>query len=147
MTTPRFLSMVSVAALAATLGACAGRATPATENATRPAALSMSFVNEAQTQVDVYLLSDKREWRLGRVAPGSRTMLRIPEAALTTETGFMRLAVLADARLSVDAAHDPHATLTLAQPMSELLAQRWSFWNPRLESPRLLGAAVGLGRR
>jgi hypothetical protein len=107
----------------------------------------MSFVNEAPVQVDVYLVSDQREWRLGRVAPGARTLLRVPEAALTTETGFMRLAVLAGAQLSVDAAHDPRATLTLAQPMSELLAQRWSFWHPQMASPRLLGAALGVSRR
>ena len=154
MTTPRSRSMVSVMlSLAATLasglalGACAARTAPATEVAPRPAALTIGFENEAQVQVDVYLVGEERQWRLGRVAPGARTVLRVPEAALREGSGFMRLAALADATLSVDAARDPRATITIAQPVTELLAQRWTFWHPQMASARLLGAQVRGGQR
>jgi hypothetical protein len=147
--------MVSVVSLAAALaapfalGACAGRISPPAEpaaTAPRPT-LTIGFVNEAQVQVDVYLVSERRQWRLGRVAPGARTTLRLPESALSMEPGFMRLAVLADATLSTDAAHDPRAAVTIAQPVSELLAQRWTFWHPQLAAAELLGAAVRVGHR
>lgn len=153
MTTPRSRSLVSVVSVTAllasnlVLGACAARTAPATVVAARSAALTIGFENEAQVQVDVYLVGEQQQWRLGRVAPGTRTMLRVPEAALHEGSAFMRLAVLADATLSVDAARDSRATLTLAQPVSELLAQQWTFWHPQLASARLLGAAVRVGQR
>lgn len=150
MTTPRARAMVSIVSLAAALAAplaltaCARATTAAAARAPAPA-LTIGFLNEAPVQVDVYLVSELRQWRLGRVAPGVRTTLRIPEAALTMSSGFMRLAVLADATFSADAARDPRATLTIAQPVSELLTQRWTFWRPQLAAAELLGATVGGG--
>ena len=139
------VSILSMSALTAmlALGACAGR--PAPDPWDEPAApleqtLVLRFDNAAQTRVDVYLITQQRQMRLGRVAPGARAMLRIPVAALTTTSGFVRLAVLPDAPLTVDPLHDSRATFTIVQPAADLLAQEWTFLKTPLASAELRGA-------
>jgi hypothetical protein len=152
MTTPRTRPIVSFAAvLSVTLafGACAGWQSrgamdPLTimEDAALP--LTIRFDNGAPQYVHVYLIADQQQWLLGRVEPGAKATLRIPEGALVTSPQFVQLAVLTGERLTLQAARDPRATLTAAQPTSELLAQRWTFaqghlaslgpWRPRVGS-------------
>src|SRR6185503_18672636 len=114
------VSCLSLAALFGTtlvLGACARGPSPVTwagAVVTPERPLTIAFENEAQTYVDVYLIGEKREWWLSRLAAGARATLRIPEEALTTEPGFLKLAVLADARRSLQAAREPRATFSLA---------------------------------
>jgi hypothetical protein len=148
--TVSFISLVSLfAPLVLTqtvgLGACARVSRPVTWDASAQRG-AFRFDNDAETSVDVYLVTDKREWRLGRVAPGARMLLRIPDAALVEASGFVRLAVLADAPLTVQAARDPRAILTIAQPTSELLAQRWTFVSGPQRSAQILAARVDTGR-
>ena len=152
MITPAGRLTVSALSLAATLalGACAGGPVPTTWDGT-PALTSQGalirFVNEADTYVDVYLVGETRQWWLGRVAPGARATLRIRDEALTATSGYLRLAVLAGARLTVQAARDPHATLTIAQPGQSLLDQRWTFRQSQVMSPELFGAPLRWGGR
>ena len=146
------VSFPSLAALFATtvmLGACARGPSPVTWGGVvvppeRP--LTIAFQNEAETHVDVYLIGEKRESWLGRVAPGARATLRIREEALTTESGFVKLAVLEGAPRSLQAARDPRATFSFAEPASLLLAQRWTFRKTPLASPEIFGARVAPGR-
>lgn len=152
MITPASRLTVSAISLAATLalGACAGRPAPTTWDgaaAITSEGTRIRFVNEAETYVDVYLVGETREWWLGRVAPGARATLRIRDDALTATPGYLRLAVLAGARLTVQAARDPRATLTIAQPGQSLLDQRWTFRQSQVTSPELFGAPVRLGGR
>ena len=133
-------------ALAATLalGACARGPAPSTWDGTAemPERLSIRFDNEAQTYVDVYLVGERREWWLGRVAAGALRTLRIPEEAPAASPGFVRLAVLADSRVTLNAASDPRATFTIAQPASALMSQRWTFTQRQLASPELFGTRL-----
>lgn len=152
MITPVSRLTVSAISLAATLalGACAGRPAPTTWDGTAAIAgqgATIRFVNEAETYVDVYLVGETRQWWLGRVAPGARTTLRIRDEALRATSGYLRLAVLAGAPLTVQAARDPRATLTIAQPGQSLLDQRWTFRQSQVTSPELFGAPVRLGGR
>ena len=137
------VSAISLAAMLA-LGACAGGPRPATR---AEAATTIGFMNEAESYVDVYLVSETRQWWLGRVAPGARTTLRISNETLITTSGYLRLAVLAGAPLTVQAARDPRATLTIAQPGQSLLDQRWTFRQSQLTAPELFGAPMRLGGR
>jgi hypothetical protein len=133
MTTPRIRSLVSLAAaltLALTLGGCASA--PARLAADGPAPgdgppLAIRFDNEARDYVHVYLIGDQREWLLGRVEPGGRATLRIPEAVLTENAGPIRLAVLVGERVTLRAAGMPLAAIAIAQPATEILSQRWTF--------------------
>jgi hypothetical protein len=128
-------------------GACARGPAPETWSQTSAGqSLPIRFDNTAQTYVDVYFVTPQRQWRLGRVAPGARATLRIPEEAITATSGFARLAVLAGAPMTLDVSRDPHATFTIAQPASELMAQRWTFSQKQLESPELLGAPSNSAR-
>jgi hypothetical protein len=147
MTTPRTRALVSLAAtitVTLALGACARASSqPAVDEALRVESRSVEirFDNAARDFVQVYLVADNREWRLGRVEAGSVATLRIPEAALGGNTRSLRLAVLAGERLTVRAALDPRATFTIMQPMKSILSQQWRFaegqvspervWNPR----------------
>ena len=154
MITPGIRGAVSVVslstALTATLalGSCARNPSPATSDGTAATAerLTIRFDNEAQTYVDVYFIDEKREWWLGRVAPGALAKLRIPEAALSAAAGYVRLAVLAGVPRSAQAARDPRATITIAQPASALLAQQWTFRQTQLATPELFGAPPPVGR-
>ena len=127
------------------LGACGRAAPPVTWNGaftTPNGPVTIDFDNEAQSAVDVYLISDYREWRLGRVAPGAHTRLRIPARELSATTGFLRLAVLADAPFSPQAARDPRAATTIAQSASALLEQRWTFRPRQLMAAEIFGTKL-----
>ncbi len=142
MLTSSSRTVVSLISLGASLslGGCVRLSSPAVATmADAPAPAEIRFDNDAEVSVDVYLVSERSEWRLGRVAPGARVMLRIPNAATAASTGFLRLATLADAPLTVNAARDARAVLTIAQPLTELLSQEWMFSLRQTASPQLLG--------
>ena len=133
MTTIRSHSLVSIAAglaLTLALGGCAGNPSRGALNdpalaVSRP--LAIRFDNEARQYVHVYLVGENREWLLGRVEPGGRATLRIPEGAMANDTWSMRLAVLAGDRVTMRAAAKPGAALTISQPAVQLRAQKWTF--------------------
>jgi hypothetical protein len=77
--------------------------------------------------VHVYLVGENREWLLGRVEPGGHTALRIPVEAMSDDTWYMRLAVVAGDRVTMQVATTPGAQVTIAQPAGQLLAQKWTF--------------------
>ena len=151
MTTPRTLSLVSLAlALSATLalGGCASapsRHAPEGIALSEGAQLAFRFDNEARDNVHVYLVGAKREWLLGRVAPGARATLRIPEEALAENPGFMRLAVLAGQHATLRAAAERRAAISMEQPAAAILSQRWTF-SQTLEKGQLNALGLGRGR-
>jgi hypothetical protein len=110
------------------LGACAsGPSRAAMDGQTATETFrTIRFDNYARQSVDVYLIGVKREWLLGRVAPGAIGSLRIPEEAFGEGSMMVRLAVLAGERPTLAAARHPRAMLTLAQPASSILSQRWT---------------------
>jgi hypothetical protein len=140
MTTPRKDTLVSVAALLALALApiaCAHAPSHAVAGTPVPVEsrpLTLRFDNTGREYVHVYLLGEEREWFLGRVDPGAIATLRIPEAALTGSSPLMRLAVLAGARVTLQAAHDRRATTTFVQPTSVILSHSWRFADGTLTS-------------
>ena len=154
MTTPHTRALVSLAARMAVtlaLGACVpGPSRPALDGPAsmggRP--LTIRFDNHAHEHVHVYLVDGRqRQWLLGRVEPWARATLRIPAAALAGSPGFMQLAVLTGERLTLQAARDPRARFTAAQPPSAILSQRWMFAQGQLTPLPLRGARVDVGRQ
>ena len=146
MITPRIRATVSIVTLTLALGACVRSPAPNTWDgaAEMSERLAIRFDNEAQTYVDVYFIDERREWWLGRVAPGAIATLRIPAGALPA-SGYMRLAVLAGQPRTLQAARDPHATFTIAQPAASLLTQRWTFRQTQVAAPELFGVPTRLG--
>jgi hypothetical protein len=104
----------------------------------------LRFDNDAQTYVDVYFVTTQQQWRLGRVSPGATTTLWIPGTALRSTSAFVRLVVLAASPLSIDAAGDPNATITIAQPVAELVSQHWTFSHRQLATAQILGAPIDI---
>jgi len=102
----------------------AGTATAATDES-RPDVLQ--FDNQATVYADVYLVGHEIQWRLGRVPPGMRVKLRVPESAIQWTVGFLQLAVIPGSALSAEASRDPRAVIGIAQPPREVLSQRWTF--------------------
>ena len=149
MTTRRAISVVSATArlgfaavLAACLGAsaCAGgprsvAPSPSVEPTDcgvsiadcDPSQARIELDNEATVHVDVYIATERDQWRLGRVAPGARALLRVPQSAIEASMQPVRLTVIPGSRASAQAARDPRAVLTIAQPLSELVSQRWTY--------------------
>ena len=152
MTTLRTRAIVSLAAavtLTLALGGCVrGASVPASYGpaSSEASPLAIRFDNDAREHVHVYLVGERREWLLGRVEPGAHATLRIPEASLAGSPGFVRLAVLTGQRLTLQAARNPQATLTIAQPTSGLLSQRWMFVQGQLTSLPVGTARVDVGR-
>jgi hypothetical protein len=109
--------------------------------------LAIRFDNNAGEHVHVYLIGEQREWLLGRVEPGARATLQIPEASLAGSPGFVQLAVLTGKRVTLQAARDARATFTVAQPASAILSQRWTFAQGQLTSLWRRGARVDVGRQ
>ena len=149
MSTPRTRSVVSLAAaltLTLAIGGCVAAPSRLAAQgiaASDGAQLAFRFDNEARDNVHVYLIGEKREWLLGRVAPGARATLRIPDDALAENPGFMRVAVLAGQRATLRAAAESRAAISMAQPAAAIVSQRWTF-SKTLEKGQLL--ALGLGR-
>jgi hypothetical protein len=132
MTTPRIRSLVSLAALslAVILGGCVSGPSRVAQNAPSPTdelPRTVRFDNEAQDYVHVYLISARQEWLLGRVAPGARAMLRIPDAALAEDAGLLSLAAIAGDRVTFRAARELAAATTIGEPAAMMLSQRWTF--------------------
>jgi len=97
--------------------------------------LAIRFDNGAREHVHVYLVGQRREWLLGRVEPGATTTLRLPEASLADDPGFVQLAVVSGGRVTQRAARDPRAKLTIAQSASAILSRQWRFAQGELTSP------------
>lgn len=116
-----------VLAAALFVSACAGRQHPIEQIARADV---LEFDNEATVYVDVYLVANPTQWRLGRVPAGMRVTLNVPEPALDWTTGFVQLIVIPASQISADASRDPRAVVAIAQPVSELLSQQWSFRQP-----------------
>lgn len=134
MTTPDRRAFVSTAAtmiVALALGACF-RQLPPRPNDDR--ALTFRFDNDGRERVLVYLIGVERQWLLGRVEPGAIATLRIPVDAIEASAAFVRLAVLTGERVTLQASRDPRATLTIEQPVSAVLGQRWRFSEGQLTS-------------
>jgi hypothetical protein len=134
MTTPRTRSLVSLAAVltaALALGGCVSAPSRLVLDAPAPAGdappAGVRFDNDARDYVHVYLVGQRREWLLGRVEPGARATLRIPEEALAEDAGSMRLVALAGARVTQRPASEARAVITLEQPAAAILSQRWTF--------------------
>jgi hypothetical protein len=153
-------STIPAAALGAALfvSACAGRQHPvaymqdgvSTDSNTGAVEAErrhevLQFDNQATVYVDVYLVAGQMQWRLGRVPAGMRTMLSIPESAINWTTEVVRLAVLPGSPMSAEASRDPRAILAIAQPVSEVLSQQWTFRQPA-GAPLQLQAMPLLGR-
>ncbi|MEP7000968.1 MAG: hypothetical protein ABI969_10860 [bacterium] len=156
MTTPRIRSLVSLTAaliVALTVGACASGGSRLTSDGlavadAQPA--SIHFDNEGRDYVRVYLVGLKQEWSLGRVAPGARVTLRIPDAALAEDAGVIRLTVLPGDRVTLRAANETRAATMVALPAAEVLAQRWTYSQltstDQLSSVRLGARRAAAGR-
>lgn len=149
MTTLRsrlYVSVIAALTVTLVLGGCASTPSRPASDAIAPSEggqLAFRFDNEARDNVHVYLVGAKREWLLGRVAPGARATLRIPEEALAEDAGFVRLAVLAGQRATLRAAGESRAATSIDQPVAAIVSQRWTF-SKTVERGQLM--ALGLGR-
>ena len=157
MITSRSRAIVSAATIATLassalmLDACARNPAPAAWDGTasiEDKPLVVGFDNQAETYVDVYLVGQVREWRLGRVPPGMRSQLRIPkDAQQELMSGFVRLAVLAGSPYSAHVAREPRATFTIPEAASRVLAQEWTFRQSQLAAPEIFSRPGPLGGR
>lgn len=157
MITPRSRAIVSVVTIAAiassalALGACARNPAPTGWDRTvsvEDKPLIVGFDNQAETYVDVYLVGEIREWRLGRVPPGMRSQLRIPkDAQAELMSRFVRLAVLAGSPFTSHVARDPRATFTIPEAASRVLAKEWTFRQTQLAAPEIFSRPGPLGSR
>jgi hypothetical protein len=142
MTTRRIRSLVSTASIvsamfvtaAVGLTACAGSPQPP-----EPEIATMQFHNDAMVSVDVYLVSAQFQWRLGRVPPGIGAMLRIPASAIESTMGFVRVTAIPGSQMSAQPERDPRAVFAIAQPVSAVLSQRWTFRQPAATALQLEG--------
>lgn len=125
-----FVSIAAVMTMTLALGACVSAASrpvsdrPISRGATL---LTIRFDNVSRERVDVYLIGTKREWMLGRVAPGGIVSLRLPDEAFEGGSMMVRLAVIAGEPETFAAARDPRAVFTITEPASAFLSQRWQF--------------------
>lgn len=134
-----FVSSAAIITMTLALGACVSA--PSRHALDRPIStqndlLSIRFDNPSRQTVDVYLIGVKREWMLGRVAPGAVAKLRLPDEAFAEGGMMVQLAVLAGEPRTFAAARDPRAVLTIAQPASAILSQYWTFSQGNLTSLR-----------
>jgi hypothetical protein len=132
-----FVSIVATMPLTLALGGCvsaAPRPLQSRQVSTVADLLSIRFDNLSRAAVDVYLVGTTRQWILGRVPPGAIVSLRLPDDAFAERAMMVRLAVLPGEKLTFAPGRDPRAFLTVAQPASAILLQRWTFSQGNLMS-------------
>ena len=147
MTTPRIRSLVSLSLVAVTLAVsgCASASLRQPADASIASDLpspTVRFDNDARDYVHIYLVGSRREWWLGRVAPGARATLRVPQEALAEE-GTLQLAVMVGERMQLKAAVEPRAELTLGESMAGLVTQRWTYSPLLSRGQRLTSMPIG----
>lgn len=128
------VSAIAAMSLSLSVAACvqtAARSGPSRRDDLPPA---IRFDNDTREHVHVYLIGEKREWVLGRVEAGAIAMLRIPEESLAGDQSFVRLVVIAGDGITLQAARHTRARPTLAQPVLDILSQRWRFSQGSLTS-------------
>jgi hypothetical protein len=133
-----FVSIAATMAITLSLGACASAPSRSASDGAIPEGVTpptIRFENFNRESVDVYLIGEKREWRLGRVATGSIASLRLPDEAFVGRS-MVQLAVLAGEHPTFAAARDPRAVVTIAQPAASLLSRYWTFSQGDLKSLR-----------
>jgi len=129
------------------LAACAGgRTSLASDDPAAAVAAAVSpfiaFDNDAREHVQVYLVSEFRQWYLGRVEPGARRTLRVPDEAIVTSPQRLQLAIMVGLPISPHVTGDPRAMFTIAQPASHLFSQDWSVAQGQLISMPMRRAAA-----
>jgi len=130
--------------------ACVGRQHPITQS-DRMTSMDadgrttvLQFDNQATVYVDVYLVGGPQiQWRLGRVSAGMRETMNVPESAIDWTTGFVQLVVIPGSHMSPEAVRDPRAVVAIAQPVSEVLSQRWTFRQPAGAALQLQATRLG----
>ena len=128
------------------LGGCARSAVHAEGGAElSPRSEALRFVNEGRDRVDVYLVSDRQSWRIGRLEPGQASWLKVPDDIPVDDLERLQLVVLENAALSVDPRRDPRAVTTVKQPFRVLSGVRWAFWHGQITSVRLNGGRAQRG--
>ena len=156
---PLGLGLVAVIGVSLCIGACAGRQHPVTTTELADNTASdtvatvaesradmLQFDNQATVYVDVYLVGRQMQWKLGRVPPGMRGTLRVPASAIDWTVELVRVAVIPGSQMSAEVWRDPRAAIAIAQPLSELLSQRWTFRQPGGVALQLLATRL-TGRR
>jgi hypothetical protein len=153
MTTPRLPALVSLCltlSITLPLGACAGAASRAAPGSPSPTAevgaTSFRFDNEGREPVRVYLIGERREWMLGRVEPGAIARFRLPDEAMASDARRVQIAVLSGSQMTLRAARENRAMLSIPQPASALTSQRWRFTQGQLSPLGLRGSLADAGR-
>jgi hypothetical protein len=147
MTTPRTRAIVSLlASLTVTVlfGACASTRSNASSDGMAAFAAPASvivFDNESRDHVHVYLVSDQRQWLLGRVEAGVRAALRIPDESRVLSPRRLQLAVVEGGPVSPRVTLEPRAAFTIMEPASRLMLQDWRF-----AQGQILSAPIGRAR-
>lgn len=156
MTTPRTRVIVSavvsvVVSMIVTnvLAACAGgRSSLASDDPAAAVATAVSptiaFDNDAREHVQVYLVSDRRQWYLGRVEPGARRTLRVPDEAVLTSPQRLQLAVMVGQAITPRVSGDPLAMFSIAQPAARLFSQDWTIAQGQLVSAPIRRTRLGV---
>lgn len=106
------------------------------DDAARERAESIRFENEGRDRLDVYLVGERRTWRIGRLAPGESRWLRMPQGATSGELMRVQLVVLANAVITLSPSSDSRAVTTIRQPFLSLAGQRWAFSDGQLSAIR-----------
>jgi len=153
MTTPRTRVIVSAVVSAVVsvivtnvLAACAGgRASLASDDPAAAVAAAVlpaiAFDNDAREHVQVYLVSESRQWYLGRVEPGARRTFRVPDDAVLTSPQRLQLGVMVGQPITPHVSGDPRAMFTISQPAARLFSQDWS-----IAQGQLISAPIGRQR-
>jgi hypothetical protein len=145
------VSVVVSAIVTIVLAACGGgRASLASDDPAAAVAAAVSpviaFDNDAREHIQVYLVSESRQWYLGRVEPGARRTLRVPDEAVLTSPQRLQLAVMVGLPITPHVSGDPRAMFTISQPAARLFSQDWSIAQGQLVSAPISRTRFGGGR-
>ena len=131
------VALLGAFSAALAVSACATGAPAPAAGAFAPAARpAVVAENGGGEWLDVYLVHELGEWHLGRLAPGARTALPLPAAFRADATGLVRLVALAGTARTTRPSRDPRAVVTIAQPVTHVLGQRWTFAHGQLTGLR-----------
>ena len=106
------------------------------EAASRPIpAASITFRNQGLDRIQVFLISEKNHWLIGRLEPLETAHLPLPRFGFASATQSVALAVVPGWTPNVQPRRDPHVTLSIEEVSDNLPGEEWIFVNGHVGGP------------
>ena len=123
----------TVLAACLAIASCVHRSAAAAGDLPRSATITVH--NQGRDRIQVYLVSEKQDWLIGRLEPLETARLPLPEFGFTATPQAVALAVVPGWTRNLQPGRDPNAALSIDEVTDDLPGEEWIYVNGQLQGP------------